>query len=303
MRGRGDTLKPGPLAPVAVALDLSPALDASAVERQLVAFVRTYAAGARADGVVIGLSGGVDSAVCAAIAARALGPERVLALMLPHATSHPEDAAHARLVADALRVPHETVDVTPIVDAAARACGAHALRDGPAFNNLKSRSRMMVLYAHANATNRLVVGTGNKSELLTGYFTKYGDGGADVYPIGDLYKTQVFALARHLGLPSAVVEKPPTAGLFPGQTDEAELGITYALLDRVLGGFEAGHPPEVVARALGVGVEDVRRVEARVLASEHKRTSLVIPKVGFRTPGLDWRAPRQRAPSPEGGIP
>lgn len=279
------------------------AIDAEAVRRQLVTFLRSYAASARATGYVIGLSGGVDSAVCAALAAEAVGKDHVLPLALPHATSASVDEEHARLVADALGLAMERVDITPIVEAVARACRAHPLPEGPALNNVKARARMIVLYAHANASGRLVLGTGNKSELLTGYFTKYGDGGADAYPIGDLYKTQVFALARHLALPREVVEKPPTAGLFPGQTDERELGVTYALLDRILSDVEAGHSPDLAAKRNaphGATPEIARAIEARVIASEHKRASLVVPKLGYRTPGLDWRMPRQRAPAPTG---
>ncbi len=280
---------------VVASAELVPTLDAPAARRQLVAFLGSYAADARAEGFVLGLSGGVDSAVCAALAAEAVGPDRVLGLILPHRESDPLDAAHARLVAAAFGVPTETIDVSGVVDAAAAACAAHS-PGGMAAANLKPRARMIVLYAHANVLHRLVLGTGNKSELLTGYFTKYGDGGADAYPIGDLYKTQVWALARELGVPREVVEKPPSAGLYAGQTDEGEMGVSYGDLDRVLAGFESGYGVADVARLARVPLATVRLVESRVIASAHKRLSLVVPKVGFRTPGLDWREPRHRAP-------
>lgn len=277
-----------------------PGADAPALRRQLVGFLRTYAAEARAEGFVLGVSGGVDSAVVAALAAEAAGPSKVLGLLLPHHTSDPEDAAHGEWLCRHLGIPFERVDVTPVVAAAEAACARHAPQ-GMAAANLRPRARMMLLYAHAQQMGRLVLGTGNKSELLTGYFTKWGDGAADVYPLGDLYKTQVWALAREMGLPAPIVEKPPSAGLFPGQTDEGELGIRYADLDRVLSGFEAGHDLATIARRAEVPLEAVRRVEARILAGAHKRNPFVIPKVGFRTPGWDWREPRHRAPS--GGGP
>ena len=273
-----------------------PPLDVAATRRQLVGFLRTYAEESRAQGFVLGVSGGVDSAVVAALAKEAVGAERVLGLLLPHRTSDPVDAEHGELVCRHLGIPFERVDVTPVVEAAERACAAHPPERMAAWN-LRPRVRMMLLYAHAHQMGRLVLGTGNKSELLTGYFTKWGDGAADVYPLGDLYKTQVWDLARDLGIPPAVVEKPPTAGLFPGQTDEGELGVRYADLDRVLAGFEAGHDLDTIARRAEVPPEVVRRVEARILGSAHKRNPLVIPKVGFRTPGWDWREPRHRAPS------
>ena len=275
------------------------AFDAAAVRRQLVSFLRSYADDAGAAGYVLGVSGGVDSAVVAALAAEAMGADKVLGLLLPHATSDPQDEAHGRLVCAHLGVPCERVDVTPLVEAAERACAAHA-PTGMAAANLRPRARMMVLYAHAQQAGRLVLGTGNKSELLTGYFTKWGDGAADVYPLGDLYKTQVWALARELRLPEEVVAKPPSAGLFPGQTDEGELGVPYAMLDRVLAEMEGGHDLATVARRAGVSAETARLVERRVLGSAHKRNPLVIPKVGFRTPGWDWREPRRRAPEGEG---
>jgi NAD+ synthase len=298
-RNSGSSVKTHFPAPRRVPLDLTPTVDVPAVRRQLVTFLKSYAEKAGADGYVIGLSGGVDSAVAAALAVEAVGADRVTGYLLPHQESNPVDAAHGRLIAEHLRMPAENVDVTPIVDAVAHACAPTDLAGAP-LNNVKARARMIILYAHANAGNRLVLGTGNKSELLIGYFTKHGDGGADVYPLGDLYKTTVWALARDLNLPAEVTEKPPSAGLYEGQTDEAELGASYADLDRVLRGFEENMAPDAVARATGLPVELVRDVERRVIASEHKRSPLAIPKVGFRTPGLDWRSPRHRAPTPGG---
>jgi NAD+ synthase len=297
-------------------------VDVPVVRRHLVTFLRSYLDDAKASGYVLGVSGGVDSAVVAALAVEAVGPERVLGLLLPHRTSHADDAAHALLVCEALKLPHERVDVTPIVEAVEHACVAHPLPDGMARFNVRPRARMMVLYAHAAAlgaldrerglsspggsdaaaTGRLVLATGNKSELLTGYFTKWGDGAGDVYPLGDVYKTDVWALARELRLPDVVVAKPPTAGLFAGQTDESELGIRYQDLDKLLAELEAGHDLATAARRAGVPLDAARAIEGRIVASAHKRNPLVIPKVGFRTPGWDWREPRHRSLGGASGV-
>ncbi len=274
--------------------DLVPPFDAEEAERVLVNVTRNYGDGARADGVVLGVSGGVDSALVAAIAVKAFGADRVLGLILPHASSNPEDAAHARLVGDALGIELREIPITGVTDAVAEAVGPGVADVPMAASNLKPRARMMILYAHANAMNRLVLGTGNKSELLVGYFTKYGDGGADVYPIGDVYKTHVFTLARRMGVPAPIVDKAPSAGLWAGQTDESELGISYADLDRVLYGFEGELDDATVARRAGIAPGEVARVRGKVESSAHKRAPLFIPKLGFRTPGLDWREPRIR---------
>jgi NAD+ synthase len=277
-------------------------MDTAAVRRRLVEFLRHYAEASGARGYVLGLSGGVDSAVVAALAAEAVGAKNVLGLLLPHRTSDPQDAAHGEFVARHLGVPFERVEITGIVDAVENACATHPPQ-GMAAANVRPRARMTVLYAHAGALGRLVLGTGNKSELLTGYFTKWGDGAADVYPIGDLYKTEVWAL----GLPSEVVEKTPTAGLFPGQTDEGELGMGYQDLDRLLREFEGGHDAVTAARRAGIAPEKALAIERRIVRSAHKRNPLVIPKVGYRTPGLDWREPRVRAdpalPTPDAEAP
>ena len=148
---------------------------------------------------------------------------------------------------------------------------------------------MIALYHAARDEGRLVIGTGNKSELALGYFTKMGDGGCDFLPIGDLYKTQVREMARHLGLPAKILRKVPTAGLWPGQTDERDFGISYEELDRVLLGIELRYTAEEIAERTDVDVKQVRRIESLVAANVHKRKMPLIPKVGIRTFGLDWR--------------
>jgi NAD+ synthase len=271
---------------------LSLDVDAAAVRAQLAEFLRDYAARAGAKGYVVGLSGGVDSSVVGALCADAVGGSSVLGITLPADRSNPLDRAHAQLVARRFRIPTETFSIQPFLDAMHRACRHKATRLTDA--NLRSRARMLVLYWHANSTGKLVAATGNKSELLVGYFTKHGDGAGDVHPIGDLYKTQVYAIARELRMPRPVLAKPPTAGLWAGQTDEEELGVRYRDLDPILLGLEEQLPLVDIAKSTGLPMPLVRKVHGMVQRSEHKRHGLIVPKVGFRTPGLDWRAPPSR---------
>jgi NAD+ synthase len=255
-------------------------------EGAIEAFVADHVGDAGASGVVLGLSGGIDSAVVAALAVRAIGAKRVTGFFMPVERSPPGDLSDARGVARRLKVAFEVRDMTLAYFALLEATGT---RDKKARGNLKARLRMAALYAEANRRGALVLGTGNKSELLTGYFTKWGDGGCDLLPIGDLYKTQVRALAVKLGVSKRVVEKPPSAGLWPGQTDEGELGIAYDDLDRVLLGLELKMNDATIARRSGVALAKVKSVRARVEASAHKRRMPLVCKLGLRTVGIDWR--------------
>lgn len=238
-------------------------------------------------GIVLGLSGGVDSALVAKLAADALGADRVLGLAMPDGKGG-HDQKDARRWAKALGVGFRVVGIGRIastLEARLKATEADRIARG----NLRARARMIVLYYVANTEGRVVLGTGNKSELLCGYSSKFGDAAADLLPIGDLYKTQVWEMARHLGIPEAIVSKTPTAGLWPGQTDEEELGLAYDELDRILLGIELQLEPEAIAEKAGVPIEHVRHVAALVAAGAHKRRMPLIPKLGIRTVGLDWR--------------
>ncbi|MDR7545020.1 MAG: NAD(+) synthase [Armatimonadota bacterium] len=228
------------------------------VAEHLVAWLRQRADEAGATGAVVAISGGVDSAVAAALCRRAF-PQTTLGLVLP-CHSHPQDTADAERVCLTLEITYTTVVLDAVYDALAAALGT-----SPQFSphpvalaNLKPRLRMTTLYYFANRLNRLVVGTGNRSEAYVGYFTKYGDGGVDVQPLANLVKSEVRALAEHLGVPPDIIHRTPTAGLWPGQTDEDEMGLTYAALDSYLQSGEA--PPAVRER-----IEQLHR------ASEHKR--------------------------------
>jgi NAD+ synthase len=250
-------------------------------------FIRDKLRDAGAKGVVLGLSGGLDSAVMAAMSARALGPERVLCLMMPDSTTPPGEMEDAHELAHELGVEHMTVDIEPVLDVFRQKLGGDV--EDHAFGNVKARARMTVLYYHGQTRRYLVMGTGNKSELFMGYFTKYGDGGVDYQPLGDLYKTQVRGLAEDIGVPAKFVEKPPSANLLPGQTDEDDLGIAYEDLDRILLGIEIGMDDDEIGERTGLPAAEAARVRGVVRATKHKRRIPLAPKLGIRTIGWDWR--------------
>lgn len=228
---------------------------------QVAHWLSDYLADTGADGFVLGVSGGVDSATTAALAARAVGPENVLAAILP-CHSQPIDARLARQVIDVFQLPSVTVNLSDAFDALTDDLPPTEHRLAEA--NIKPRLRMTALYYLAQMQNYLVLGSGNKSELMVGYFTKHGDSGADLLPLADLYKTEVWELARELRVPSRIVDRPPSAGLWPGQTDEEELGITYEELDRVLAAIESGETSHIPPATL----EEVREM---IDSSAHKR--------------------------------
>lgn len=239
-----------------------------AIAEQIAVWLREQLASTDAEGFACGLSGGVDSAAAAALAVRAVGPERVLAALMP-CHSQPEDATLGQLVADTFGISTVTVDLSETYDALSAQLPPDSQSDGLAAANIKPRLRMTTLYYLAQSRNYLVLGSGNRTELQVGYFTKHGDGGADLLPLGDLYKTQVWELARELGVPQEVVERPPTAGLWPGQTDEGEMGITYAELDRVLAAI-------AVDDISGIQPATLEKIRTMMTISEHKR---VMPPV------------------------
>ena len=228
-------------------------------------WIRELGRAAKGMGVGVGLSGGVDSAVVAALCRRAF-PQNTLCALLP-CHSSPTDMEHARLVAATFSIPTVTITLDGAFDLMLSLMPGQGLDPSTARlaqANLKVRLRMVTLYYLANRLSYLVVGTGNRSERAVGYFTKYGDGGVDLVPLGNLVKAQVRALAAHLGVPGPIIEKPPTAGLWEGQTDEGEMGLTYEELDRYL--------------LTGEASEGVRqRIEAMAAASAHKRCLPPLP--------------------------
>lgn len=250
-------------------------------------FIRDKVRDAGARGVVLGLSGGLDSAVVAAMCVRALGPDRVLCLLMPEASTPPREMEDARMLAERLGVEHTLVPLDPVMDAFRQLLGGEV--EAKAFANVKARARMTVLYYHGQLRGYLVMGTGNKSEIFMGYFTKHGDGGVDYQPLGDLYKTQVRGLARAIDLPREFLDKAPSANLLPGQTDEGDLGITYEDLDRILLGIELGMDDEEIAERTGLAASEAARVRRTVTSTKHKRRIPLAPKLGIRTVGWDWR--------------
>jgi NAD+ synthase len=240
-----------------------------------------------AKGYVLGVSGGIDSAVVLRLAVRAVGKRKVLGLILPEKDSPKKDLEDAKMLCELEGVQHKVIDISDVVRSFSRAAGSKV--DRRRLANLKARARMALIYHFAGKDGRLVLGTSNKSEMLIGYFTKYGDGGADLEPIGDLYKSQVRQLAKVLDIPDAIIDKVPTAGLWPGQTDEKEIGMSYEDLDSVLFAIELALESGAAAERTGVSRKEVERIASMVKSSSHKRKLPPVVKIGLRTPGLDWR--------------
>ena len=235
---------------------------------EITAWIREQVHGAGCQGVVLGISGGVDSAVTAVLAQRALGAEAVLGLIMP-CHSVPQDEEHARLVIETFEIEWDRVDLTSAFDAL---MASFPPGQGLAVANIKPRLRMLTLYYYANLRRYLVIGTSNRTELSVGYFTKYGDGGSDFLPLGDLFKCEVRDLAGEIGVPEVIIEKAPSGGMWEGQTDEGEMGITYETLDRVLEALEAGD-------TTGLEPGDVTLVKRMMVTSEHKRAPLPLFRV------------------------
>lgn len=265
------------------------AIQPDLTRRLLVEFIRNETRKFGFNRVVLGISGGIDSALSATLAAEALGPENVVGLMLPYKTSSPESEAHARLLIEQLGLPHDKIDITDMAEPLLKRYGEmNNLRRG----NILARMRMIVVFDRSSMENALVLGTSNKTEYLLGYTTWYGDSAASIQPIGDLYKTQIRALSRAIGVPAPIVDKKPSADLWPGQTDEAEMGLSYDLADQVLYLLvdERQDPERVIE--MGFDRAFVERVLRTVRNMQFKRMTPVIAKVGSRTPGIDFRYPR-----------
>jgi len=261
-------------------------IHAPLVEQLLVQFLREECGSAGFNKAILGISGGIDSAVVAALAVRAFGPKNVLGVMMPYKTSHADSEGHARLLADKLGIATKKVEITAMADGYLAANGVkERLRRG----NVMARSRMIVLYDMSVEFGALVIGTSNKTEILLGYSTQWGDSASAVNPIGDLYKAQIYALARHLGIPSQLIDKAPSADLFEGQTDEDELGFTYAEADRLLYLMVDERLSETELVERGFEVEFVRRVAKRIASTQFKRVMPIIAKLSHRTINQDFR--------------
>ncbi len=246
-------------------------MDFEKAKETIVDLIRTKTQEAGVNSAVVGLSGGIDSALTAYLTVEALGHENVLGIHLPELNVTPaEDVLDATEVADRLNIEFKTIDISEILSSfmysIPESNDATPLTNG----NLKARIRMSVLYYYANLSGRMVMGTGNKTEIMLGYYTKYGDGGVDIEPIGDLYKTEVMELSRMVGVPEGIITKPPTAGLWVGQTDEEELGISYVVVDKMLEMLLDGKNPEHIQDILGVSGEQMDSIIQRISANIHK---------------------------------
>ncbi len=260
-----------------------PPLDYSKVENEVCSFIRRVVAEAGVKGLVIGLSGGVDSSVTACLAVKALGPERVKALIMPdYRTTPKSDVEDAWMIAEKLGIEAREVDIAPMCDAIVERHPYRVKEDVVAFGNVRARVRMILLYYAANTMNMMVCGTSDKSEIMIGYFTKYGDGGVDILPIGDLYKTDVRRLAIYLGVPEKIAFKPSSPRLWPGQTAEEELGLSYDVIDPILYLiYEKGFKPEEAASKIEVSLDAVMAVVRRVESSRHKRSMPPFPALSY----------------------
>lgn len=278
-------------APSAFELPTELAIDTDVARRVIAEFTRGQLRQAGFDRAVLGLSGGIDSALVAYLTAEAIGADKLLTVLMPYRTSSPASQSDAEEVVRRLGTPSELVDITPMVDGFfGPDRDASSLRRG----NFMARQRMAVLYDRSVTWGGLVVGTGNKTESLIGYTTIFGDNACAFNPIGDLYKSQVRQMAAAIGVPDEIIRKAPSADLWPGQTDETEGGFDYPTLDRLL--FwridKRRSVDELVA--LGFPRETVEKVDRMVAGAEFKRQVPPIAKLGPRTAGVDYLYPRRR---------
>jgi len=261
-------------------------LNMRLVQELLVRFVADETRSAGFEKGVIGVSGGVDSAVSAYLTAQALGTMNTWGILLPYKTSRPESIQDAETVVKTLGIRTETIDISPMVDAY---CDRFGITDPVRRGNVMARVRMIILYDISAREQALVIGTSNKTELMVGYGTLYGDTACALNPLGDLYKTQVWQLAEALGVPRNIIDKKPTADLWPGQTDEEELGMSYRDLDALLYQMIDERRNDEELQRLGFAPELIRKVRSLVRKNQFKRRPPIIAKVSYRTLNVDFR--------------
>jgi NAD+ synthase len=264
---------------------LSLTINTDLARRILTAFLRDEVQRTGLTRAVVGLSGGIDSALSCFLAVEALGTENVLAVRMPYKTSSADSRAHAQLVIDQLGVQNEAFEITPMVEPLLATIPPE---DSKRRGNVMARARMIVLYDRSAATRGLVIGTGNKTEILLGYTTLFGDAASALNPLGDLYKTQVRQLSRAVGVPAPIIDKTPSADLWPGQTDEGEMGLTYERVDQLLYLLvDQRYRPEECIEA-GFEPEFVERVLKMMRQNQFKRMPPIIAKLSNRTVGYDF---------------
>ncbi|WP_342765323.1 NAD+ synthase [uncultured Methanobrevibacter sp.] len=256
-----------------------PDIDLEKTKTDIVDFIKSKVSESKTNGIVVGLSGGIDSTLTAYLACEAVGSENVFGIVLPSSTTPAEDTVHGAEIAKKLGIDYRQIAIDGILNEFL--LKTQLEENDLAIGNLKARIRMSIIYYFANHKNYLVSGTGNKSEILIGYFTKHGDGACDMEPIGDLYKSEVFKLGEYMGLPEEIVTKPPRAGLWKGQTDEAEIGMGYDLLDQILYLYaDKDMKNTEIADKLNISVDDVDMIITKVIRSEHKSK---VPEIPLKT--------------------
>ena len=255
-------------------------INLSEVENIIKRFIKGYIKNNGFEGIIIGLSGGVDSSTIAALSCSAIGNENVTGLILPEKeTYNINDINDAKFVAEKFKIKVETLNISESLESFYKNIPIFDYKDKVSKGNIKARIRMIYLYYYANKFNKLVCGSSDKSETMIGYFTKWGDGGADIAPIMDLYKTQVRSLAIHLGIPKRIALKPASPNLWLNQSAEKELGMKYEILDLVLYGIEHMMTIENIASNLNIDKSLVLKIKKRVLSSEHKRRMPLTTKI------------------------
>jgi NAD+ synthase len=265
--------------------DINLSINPDLARKILTGFIKSEISRAGFERAVVGLSGGIDSALSCVLAAEALGPENVLAVRMPYKASSAESLKHAQMVIEQFEVQSETIEITDMV-------GPLIARDQEMSNvrqgNIMARARMIILYDQSEAFNGLVVGTSNKTEILLGYSTLWGDSASALNPIGDLYKAQVRQLARALSIPDVIIDKPPSADLWVGQTDEDELGFTYDQVDKLLYLLvDQRYSPGECIEA-GFAESFVEKVVRRIRNTQYKRMLPPVAKISNRTVGYDF---------------
>ncbi len=268
-----------------------PSIDVVRTSELIQDFIQTRISEADVKGIVMGLSGGIDSAVVVTLATKSLGAKNVFPIFLRNNNSLESDIADIKTLCKQLKLELNQFDIQSVIDQFSNTIDEKEDLSDLAWMNIKPRLLQTYLYFHANKKNYLVCGAGNKSEIMIGYFTKYGDGGVDILPIGDVYKTHVYQLAKYLKLPKPFLEKPPSAGLTKGQTDEAEIGMSYTQLDSILYGLELFQTDQQIVELTKFPLSEIKKVRALIYTSEHKRRGPIIFKLGVRTPNIDWRIP------------
>ena len=256
-------------------------IDTIEISKKITTFISKEVNNSGLNGAIIAVSGGIDSSLLLALTVSALGAERVRAITIPERDITPEsDITDVMRLTEQYDVTCDLVEITPTLTALNNTLPLYDSSDLLATGNLRPRTRMMVSYHYANALNMMVIGSSNKTELLTGYFTKYGDGGVDLMPLGDLYKCQIRQLARHMGVPQEIIDKIPTAGLWPGQSDEGDMGASYDTIDLILWGRKNGLTAQEISSEIEVDQSLVEKILTRVEKNVHKRRLPLILRLG-----------------------